>query len=165
MSQVEYLTDDNFEEKVLKSEQPAIVVFSSPACGPCRDMAPVLDDIANDRPDLGVFKINVLEHKETKLKLGVRVLPTVFLFRNQNVIDVQFGDPGKENFLKWIEKSLEKPTETDMNLDEAAAYATEKLGILMQEMKKAREATAAATAQDCKDGTCDLSTKPSNTPN
>lgn len=75
------VTDANFQAEVLESESPVLVDFWAPWCGPCRVVAPVLEEIANERPDLRVVKLNVDENQATAAKYQVLSIPTLIVFK------------------------------------------------------------------------------------
>jgi thioredoxin 1 len=75
------VTDTNFRSEVLESEHPVLVDFWAPWCGPCRLVAPVLEEIAGQRDDLRIVKLNVDENQETAMTFGIMAIPTMVLFR------------------------------------------------------------------------------------
>ena len=89
---VKLATDDNFEAEVLKSPLPALVDFWAVWCGPCKALAPVIDEIATEYSGkVNVFKLNVDDNPETAGKYGIRGIPTVLLFKDGKVVDKQVG--------------------------------------------------------------------------
>jgi thioredoxin 1 len=76
------VTDTNFHAEVLESETPVLVDFWAPWCGPCRVVAPVLEEIASERDDLRVVKLNVDDNQQTAAEFGILAIPTMVLFRN-----------------------------------------------------------------------------------
>ena len=76
------ITENNFEEEVKKSEIPVLVDFWAAWCGPCRMQAPVIDEIAGEREDIRVGKINIEEEQSLAMKYGVTSIPTLVLFKN-----------------------------------------------------------------------------------
>src|SRR3954463_14651882 len=78
-------TDTNFQAGVLEAGGPRIVDFSAPCCGPCRVVAPVLEEIAQEREDLTIVKLNVDDNQETAAKYQVLAIPTMMVFKNGEV--------------------------------------------------------------------------------
>ena len=76
------VTDVNFQAEVIESETPVLVDFWAPWCGPCRVVAPVLEEIASQREDLRIVKLNVDDNQQTAATYGIMAIPTMLLFRD-----------------------------------------------------------------------------------
>jgi thioredoxin 1 len=79
---ITHVTDANFQAEVLESETPVLVDFWAPWCGPCRVIAPILEEIAAERDDLRIVKLNIDENMQTPMTYGIMAIPTMVLFRN-----------------------------------------------------------------------------------
>jgi thioredoxin 1 len=107
MSKPIEITDDQFEEEVLKSDKLVIVDFWAPWCGPCRAMAPVLSDLAKDRSDsLKVVKVNVDEQQINAARLGIMTIPTLIFFKDGEPVDRMMGGYPKRSIVDRVEKQL-----------------------------------------------------------
>ena len=82
MSDLTNVTDANFQAEVIESEKPTLVDFWAPWCGPCRVVAPVLEEIAGERDDLRIVKLNTDENPQTAGNYGIMSIPTMILFRH-----------------------------------------------------------------------------------
>ncbi|MBR6935918.1 MAG: thioredoxin [Clostridia bacterium] len=96
------LTKNNFEEEVIKSDVPVLVDFWATWCGPCRMVAPVIAEIAEERKDIKVGKINVDEEPALAAKFGIEAIPSVFLFKNGEVAAKSVGYRPKADLLKML---------------------------------------------------------------
>jgi thioredoxin 1 len=103
MSDLTNVTDNNFQAEVIESETPTLVDFWAPWCGPCRVVAPVLEEIAEQRDDLRIVKLNVDENQRTAAQFGVLSIPTMILFKN--------GQPAKTIVGAYPKKKLEAELE------------------------------------------------------
>jgi thioredoxin 1 len=99
------VTDDSFETEVLKSKTPVLVDFWAEWCGPCRALAPKLEEIASEmQGKLTVLKINVDENPAMPAKFGVRGIPTMILFKDGTDVEQIVGNLPKDNILAAITK-------------------------------------------------------------
>jgi thioredoxin 1 len=100
------VTDNNFQAEVLESDKPVLVDFWAPWCGPCRVVAPVLEEIASERDDLRIVKLNVDENQQTAAQYGVMSIPTMILFKNGNVAKTVIGAYPKKRLESELESEL-----------------------------------------------------------
>jgi thioredoxin 1 len=100
------VTDTNFQAEVIESEQPVLVDFWAPWCGPCRVVAPVLEEIAAERPDLKIVKLNVDENQQTAAAFEVLSIPTLILFKNGAVAKKVIGAYPKRKLEAELEPAL-----------------------------------------------------------
>jgi thioredoxin 1 len=97
------VNDGNFEEVVIKSEKPVIVDFWAEWCGPCRMIAPIIEDLAREYSDkVVVTKCDVDSSPIVAAKYGIRNIPTVLFFKNGTIADKQVGAVPKSNFVNKI---------------------------------------------------------------
>ena len=107
MSEVVHATDASFESEVLQSGLPVVLDFWAPWCGPCKMIAPILDDIATELDGkVKVVKINVDENQQVAAKFGVRSIPTLVIFNEGKVVATQVGALPHTPFIALIEKSV-----------------------------------------------------------
>lgn len=101
------VTDGNFEELVIKSEIPVIVDFWAEWCGPCRMVAPLLEEISKEYAGRAIVaKCDVDSNPQVTLKYSIRNIPTVLFFKNGNVADKQVGAVPKNNFVTKLNALL-----------------------------------------------------------
>ena len=97
------VTKNNFEQEVIKSEIPVIVDFWATWCGPCRMIAPILEDIANENVGkIKVAKINVDEEMELAMQFKIEAIPTLLIFKNGNLVNKALGLLAKEEILALV---------------------------------------------------------------
>ena len=103
------VTDENFEAEVLKAVKPTLVDFWAEWCGPCKQISPILEEIAAEKSNiLKVVKLNIDENTKTPQKYGVRGIPTLIFFNNGKLIDSKVGSMPKSLLIEWIEGCLNK---------------------------------------------------------
>jgi thioredoxin 1 len=100
------VTDTSFQADVIESDQPVLVDFWAPWCGPCRVVAPVLEEIAGERQDLRIVKLNVDENQATAAKYEVLSIPTMILFKNGEVAKKVIGAYPKKRLEAELEPAL-----------------------------------------------------------
>lgn len=101
------LTDATFEDKVLKSDKPVMVDFWAAWCGPCRMLAPVVDEISKDYDGKAVVgKLDVDANQEFAAKYGVRNIPTVLFFKDGEMVGRQVGVAPKDTYTKTLEEHM-----------------------------------------------------------
>jgi len=102
MSDVNNSTDGSFEQDVLQSDKTVLVDFWAEWCGPCKQLAPVLDEYAAENADVKVVKVNIEESPETPTKYGVRGIPTMMIFKNGELADTKVGGMPKSQIEEWV---------------------------------------------------------------
>jgi len=101
------VTDNTFEEEILKSDLPALVDFWASWCAPCRMVSPIIEELAEEyKGRLKVAKLNVDDNINTPAQYGVRGIPALLLFKNGELIDQIIGAESKTKLVQFIEKVL-----------------------------------------------------------
>jgi thioredoxin 1 len=100
------VTDNNFDAEVLESESPVLVDFWAPWCGPCRVVAPVLEEIASERKDLRIVKLDIDENPQTASRFGVMSIPTMILFKAGHPVKTVVGAYPKKKLEQELAPAL-----------------------------------------------------------
>ena len=102
-----HVTDDSFESEVLKSSEPVLIDYWAEWCGPCKMIAPVLDEIASEYTGrLKVAKLNIDDNPNTPPRYGIRGIPTLMLFKNGEVEATKVGAVSKSQLVAFIDSNL-----------------------------------------------------------
>jgi thioredoxin 1 len=100
-------SDDSFEVDVLKADVPVVVDFWAEWCGPCKIIAPHLEELANDKGEqIRIAKVNIDDNPLTPTKYGVRGIPTLMLFKNGEIAATKVGALPKSKLYEWVEEAL-----------------------------------------------------------
>ena len=100
------VTDESFESDVIKSQKPTIVDFWAEWCGPCKQVSPILEEIASDADfKITIAKVNIDENPRTPTNYGVRSIPTLMLFSNGELKDTKVGALPRQELKEWIKSN------------------------------------------------------------
>ena len=102
-SLIEHVTEADFEQRVLRSEKPVLVDFYAEWCGPCKQLAPTLEEIARERPDVKIVKINIDQNRSLASRFNIDSIPRLILFRNGQAQSTRKGLVPKSEVLAMFE--------------------------------------------------------------
>lgn len=104
---INHVSDDTFQSQVLQSDTPVLVDYWAEWCGPCKMIAPVLDEVAKEYEGrLKVAKLNIDENQATPPKYGIRGIPTLMLFKNGNIEATKVGAVSKSQLTAFIDSNI-----------------------------------------------------------
>ena len=104
---IHHVTDDNFESEVLQSNQPVLVDYWAEWCGPCKMIAPILDEVAKEYAGkLKIAKLNIDDNQATPPKYGIRGIPTLMLFKNGELAATKVGALSKAQLTAFLDSHL-----------------------------------------------------------
>ena len=107
MSTITHVSDDSFDNEVLQSSKPVLVDYWAEWCGPCKQIAPALEEISGEMGDrVTIAKLNIDDHPVTPTKFGVRGIPTLMLFKDGQVAATKVGALPKNKLQEWIESVI-----------------------------------------------------------
>ena len=102
-----YLTDDSFQKEVLEASEPVLVDYWAEWCGPCKMIAPILNEIAEEYDGkVKIAKLNIDENPQTPPKYGIRGIPTLMLFKNGNVEATKVGALSKSQLTAFLDTNI-----------------------------------------------------------
>jgi len=102
-----HVTDNSFEQDVLKADLPVLVDYWAEWCGPCKMIAPILEDVASEYAGrLKVVKLNIDQNEQTPPKFGIRGIPTLMLFKDGNVVATKVGALAKGQLTAFVDSHI-----------------------------------------------------------
>ena len=107
MSTISHINDDDFDNHVKNSNLPVLVDYWAEWCGPCKAIAPILDELAKDyEGKVNIAKLNIDNNQNTPAKYGIRGIPTLMLFKDGNVIDTKVGALSKSQLVAFLDSNI-----------------------------------------------------------
>ena len=104
---VKHLSDAEFDEYVIKGDLPSLVDFWAPWCGPCKDIGPIIEELASEfEGKVQITKMNVDDNPTTPGKYGIRAIPTLILFKGGEIVDQVTGAVGKTQLTAMLNKAV-----------------------------------------------------------
>lgn len=100
------VSDADFDSAVLQSDKPVVVDFWAEWCGPCKMIAPALDELSSEIGDVTIAKLNIDENSDTAMKYGIQSIPTLLMFKGGEVVDMKRGAAPKSDIEKWIKGAM-----------------------------------------------------------
>ena len=104
---IQSIKEDSFEDEVVNSPTPVLIDFWAEWCGPCKEIAPILEEISNEMENkIKIIKINIDENPNIPNQYGIQSIPTLIIFKKGEPIATKIGSGIKSELLTWIERSI-----------------------------------------------------------